>query len=82
MLALRVVNIDGLRLSLPRSLLRSALKFTPWELAHFTIWRYVDSSAAHHTPPPWTSASLAAVYILAAAYVVSLFHRSRPSNDL
>ena len=37
---LRVVTGDGRRLSLGRSLLRSGLKFLPWELAHAVIWQF------------------------------------------
>jgi uncharacterized RDD family membrane protein YckC len=38
-LGLRVVTTGGQRLGWPRSLLRTALKFTlPWELAHTAVW--------------------------------------------
>jgi uncharacterized RDD family membrane protein YckC len=38
-LRLRVVTTGGERLGWPRSLLRTALKFTvPWELAHTAVW--------------------------------------------
>ena len=38
-LGLRVVTTGGERLGWPRSLLRTALKFTvPWELAHTAVW--------------------------------------------
>ena len=40
-LRLRVSPLDRTQLSFGRSLLRSALKFLPWELAHLTIWHYV-----------------------------------------
>ncbi|TDF98043.1 RDD family protein [Paenibacillus piri] len=39
-----VVGIHGQSLGLGRSLFRSALKFIPWELAHFTIWHTVIPS--------------------------------------
>lgn len=35
---LRVVGTDGQRVTLARSCLRSAIKFTPWEIAHTGIW--------------------------------------------
>jgi uncharacterized RDD family membrane protein YckC len=38
-LGLRVVGIDGHRISLPRSVARSGAKFAPWELAHACIGR-------------------------------------------
>jgi uncharacterized RDD family membrane protein YckC len=39
LLGLRVLTVSGDRLTWPRSLLRTALKFTlPWELAHIAWW--------------------------------------------
>jgi uncharacterized RDD family membrane protein YckC len=39
LLGLRVLTVGGDRLDWPRSLLRTALKFTlPWELAHTALW--------------------------------------------
>jgi hypothetical protein len=69
---IRVRGLDGKRLRPWRSLLRSAVKFLPWELAHFTIWHYVYATTAHAQPPPWTTISLAFVYVLVAAYLISL----------
>lgn len=37
-LGLRVTTMDGGRVPLGRSLLRSAVKFAPWEVAHTAIW--------------------------------------------
>lgn len=72
-LHLRVVKTDRSKLDFSRSLLRSAIKFLPWELAHFTIWHYVFGSAGHASPPAWTGVALAVVYLLAAAFLVTLF---------
>ncbi|QAS52057.1 RDD family protein [Halobacillus litoralis] len=38
-MSLQVVNDQGDRLGLSRSLIRTAIKFLPWEVAHFAIWR-------------------------------------------
>ena len=38
---IRVVNLNGTALSLPRSLFRTALKFLPWELSHYLVYRLV-----------------------------------------
>jgi uncharacterized RDD family membrane protein YckC len=38
-LGLRLVGPDGAPLGLRRSLLRSLIKFLPWELAHTAVWR-------------------------------------------
>src|SRR5579875_714607 len=37
-LGLRVTTLDGGRVPLGRALLRSAVKFAPWEVAHTAIW--------------------------------------------
>ena len=36
---LKVTGVEGERLSVARSLVRTALKFVPWELAHACIWQ-------------------------------------------
>lgn len=82
-LHLRVVHLDGGRLGPGRSLVRSAIKFLPWEMAHFTIWHYVYGSTRHASPPSWTTVTLTAVYLLALAYIVTLFigHTHRTIYD-
>jgi RDD family. len=42
-LALRVTDTNGGRISLWRSLARTALKFVPWELSHTLIWNIAFS---------------------------------------
>ena len=73
MLRLRVVAAGGKQLRFGRSILRSAVKFLPWELAHFTIWHYVYGSAGHASPPAWAALVLAFVYVLVAAFLLTLF---------
>ena len=72
-LGLRVLKLDGQRLGVGQGLLRSAVKFLPWELAHFTIWQLIYGSASHANLPTWAAVSLAVVYVLVAAYLVTLF---------
>jgi uncharacterized RDD family membrane protein YckC len=69
---LQVVGLGGKRLSLGRSLVRSAIKFLPWELAHFTIWHYVYATTAHTQPQMWVSISLVFVYVLVVVILVTL----------
>jgi uncharacterized RDD family membrane protein YckC len=69
---LRVLGVDGRRLRVGSAFLRSAIKFLPWELAHFTIWHYVYRSGRNAAPPGWTTITLTAVYLIVAAYLVSL----------
>jgi len=72
-LRIRVRAADGQRLGLDRALLRSVVKFLPWELAHFTIWHLVYATASHRNPPTWTALTLATVYLLVALFLVTLF---------
>jgi uncharacterized RDD family membrane protein YckC len=79
-LRLRVRGHDGMQLGPARSLLRSAVKFLPWELAHFTIWHYVYATTAHAQPPAWTMIALVFAYVLVAVFLATLvvgrFHRT------
>jgi uncharacterized RDD family membrane protein YckC len=70
---LQVVAIAGGSLSLGRSILRSSLKFAPWELAHFTIWHVVYGGGGNSTPPTWSYLTLGAVYFLVGIYLLTLF---------
>lgn len=65
---LRVAAVDGRRVRLGRSLLRTALKFIPWEIAHACAWRiwYGNSEST-----PWIEAGLLLVGVLAAANLAS-----------
>lgn len=65
-----VVGVNGQPIGLGRSLLRSALKFIPWELSHFTIWHTVLPSAY---PESVISALFAAVYGLLLVYLLCAF---------
>jgi len=69
---LRVIDMRGTRLSLPRSFARSLLKFVPWELTHACIWRVPGWPLAPTTPSPIITAGLVLVWILVGAYLVSM----------
>jgi uncharacterized RDD family membrane protein YckC len=76
LLGLRVLTISGDRLSWPRSLLRTALKFTlPWELAHTAWWNVLLGSGHHGAVLDRLLLSLVCAAI--AVYLVSLFVGSR-----
>jgi uncharacterized RDD family membrane protein YckC len=68
-LGLRVTRTDGARLSRGRSLLRTGLKFVPWELAHACIWQV---SFAGPDPSPLITGGFVAVWLLVGANPVSL----------
>ncbi len=69
---LRVINTHGERLSFGRSLVRSVIKFLPWELAHACIWRIPGWPFNPQTPSPIIEAGLVLVWVIVGAYVVSL----------
>lgn len=63
-----VTDMAGQPIGLGNSLLRSALKFIPWELAHFTIWHIVIPTEY----PDYLIYSLfATVYGLVFIYLIS-----------
>jgi len=68
-----VTTIHGTRLSFPRSLTRSLLKFVPWELTHACLWRIPGWPLAPATPLPIITAGLVLVWILVVAYLVSMY---------
>ena len=71
-MGLRVIDTHGARLSLPRSFLRSLLKFVPWELTHACLWRIPGWPLAPTTPSPIITAGLVLVWILVGVYLVSM----------
>jgi uncharacterized RDD family membrane protein YckC len=66
-LGVRVLTNEGRRIGLGRSVVRTAVKFLPWELSHAAIWQLVaagsDGSAAG-------TALLAAAWTLVAITVL------------
>lgn len=69
-LGIRLTDSDGRPIGLGRSLLRNALKFLPWELAHFTIW-HMALPSGYSDGLIYTL--LGTVYGLAILYGISLF---------
>ena len=67
-----VINTHSERLSFGRSFVRSLIKFLPWELAHACLWRIPGWPSNPQTPSPIISAGLVLVWVIAAAYVISL----------
>lgn len=76
LMGLRVVRVDGAPAGFGATLLRNALKFLPWEIAHLGIWHmpgrpFVDPPAA------WNMALWIAALLVAAVYAASLAMGSR-----
>ena len=80
-LGLRVVTAAGGRLGLRRSLLRSGLKFAPWELAHAAIWQF---TFAGPRPPAALDVVLGVVWVLVGLNFLSALidRRHRALYDL
>ncbi len=70
---LRVVSVDGGRPGRGRALVRSLVKFLPWELAHTCLWR-VPGWPLDPQEPPWpVYAGFGLVWLLALVYLAGLF---------
>lgn len=80
-LGLRVVTIGGARLSLAQALLRSVLKFLPWELAHTCLWQTPGWPVAPQSPPPLVQGGWAVVGLLVAIYLAGLLAGRRTLYD-
>mgnify|MGYP001015698228 CR=1 FL=1 len=65
---IRVAGAGGRPVGFARSLGRSALKFLPWELAHFSIWHMTLPSPL---PASVVYGALMLVYVLLFAYLLS-----------
>ncbi|MGP1271938.1 MAG: RDD family protein [Phycisphaerales bacterium] len=70
LLSVRVVGPDGTRCGRARSLVRSGVKFTPWELAHTSIWRLEGWPTDPASPSGWTLVGLVAVWALIGVSVL------------
>jgi uncharacterized RDD family membrane protein YckC len=72
-MGLVVISAAGDRLGTGRSLLRSALKFLPWQIAHSSLFHIPGWPAAVDVIPATATAGLWLSSTLAAASVASLF---------
>lgn len=72
-MGLRVTTTHGKRLSFAQALLRSLLKFVPWELTHACLWRIPGWPLAPKVFPPIIVVGLVLVWVIIAVYVLSLF---------
>lgn len=74
-LGLTVRAVDGSAPSRKQVLLRTVIKFLPWEAAHFFIWQTqwrLSQTGGDGTVPWWASAGLAVTSIAPLAYVASV----------
>lgn len=71
-MSLRVVNLDGSRLSKGRALIRSSVKFLPWQLSHTCLFHIPGWPSAIEEPPTWVTVGFILVWVLIGFYVVAL----------
>jgi len=69
---LRVVALDGQPLGRNRALLRSVIKFTPWQMAHTALSNIPGFPMATGDPPNWTVWLLGGMWVVVALYLVGL----------
>lgn len=69
---LRVVSNGLTKAGLGQLLIRNCLKFLPWEMAHFFIFRLVQFTRLGVQPPDWVAAGLICSQGLALLYLLCL----------
>lgn len=74
---LQVRTRAGAPVSRPRALLRAAVKFAPWQLAHSSLIHIPGWPTAPTAPAPWVIAGLAFAQALVLVSVLLLCTRSR-----
>lgn len=76
-----VTDLSGAPLSLEQSIIRSAVKFVPWELGHTAVHRLVFWTTEGEPLPSWQVGFLGIFYalslLLAAWFTFSLFSGER-----
>jgi uncharacterized RDD family membrane protein YckC len=75
-LALKVVSTDLSKAGSGRLLLRNCIKFLPWELAHFFVFRLFALNYNNVPVPGWVMTGLIASQALALVYLLMLFTKS------
>jgi uncharacterized RDD family membrane protein YckC len=70
---LRVVNLSGKRLGFGEALVRSAVKFLPWQIAHTCLFHIPGWPLDPQPAPGWVVAGFTLVWIIVLLYLVSLF---------
>lgn len=69
---LRVVRVNGERLGRGRALIRSALKFLPWQIAHTCLFHIPGWPMAPQAPPNWVMVGFVLVWVLVGLYLATM----------
>ena len=67
----QVAGLAGSRLTWGQALVRSAIKFLPWQIAHTSIYHIKGLPFAPEQPSPMVMAGFVLVYVLVGIYVAS-----------
>lgn len=71
-MGLRVVHVSGERLSRGRALVRSVVKFLPWQLTHTCLFHIPGWPMETQEPPVWVIVALVLAWVAIGFYVVTL----------
>ncbi|MEI9810695.1 MAG: RDD family protein [Bacteroidota bacterium] len=72
-LGLRVVNTHLTRATVAQLLVRNCIKFLPWELAHFFVYRLFYFTSIKQDTPGWVMTGLIVSQGLAIIYLLFIF---------
>lgn len=67
---LKVVNADGGRLTYPQALIRTGIKFIPWQIAHTSIYQ-IQGIVSGTEATPINYSGFVLVYALVGIYILS-----------
>jgi len=74
---IRVVNINGSRLTRTQAFVRSLVKMIPWQIAHTCLFRIPGWPMTVTTFPPAVTAGFVFLYVLVGIYVVSALYSKK-----
>jgi len=69
---LKVVGLDGQPLGRSQALVRSVVKFIPWQMAHTALFSIPGFPTATGDPPDWTVWLLGGMWVVVVVYLVGL----------
>lgn len=75
--SLQVVNHAGKQITVAQSIIRSTIKFLPWEIGHFCVWHLTLSSSISEFT---IYLVLGCVYFLVALYLILPFTNKKRKN--
>jgi len=73
---LRVVDLNGGRLSLGKAFLRSIIKFLPWQIAHTSIYQAAAAGFGNELPAI-SQIGIALTYLLVGIYLISALRNKK-----